>query len=152
MAESTFIRPQTSSSPSAREQRHLINTHEALVNFTREFIKRPLDAFVDNWNFWLKLLNCETISVRVLLIFLTFSSVFLGMRAIQLLCFLKPNLNYFREKWYLDFNVVVIFLGLRAIKLLYLLRGKLNYGREQYFDLYGMVFSSFFAGGSRVRL
>ena len=32
--------PPTSSSSTARDQRHLINTHEALVNFCREFIKR----------------------------------------------------------------------------------------------------------------
>ena len=43
--------PPTSSSSSAREQRHLINTHDALVSFCREFIKRPLESFIDSWNF-----------------------------------------------------------------------------------------------------
>ena len=40
-----------STSPSARDQRHLINTHEALVNFCREHVKRPLDNFIESWNY-----------------------------------------------------------------------------------------------------
>ena len=31
------------------DQRHVINTHESLVEFCREYIKKPLEDFLDSW-------------------------------------------------------------------------------------------------------
>ena len=36
---------------SSRDQRHLINTHESLSAFCREFIKKPLDEYLQHWSF-----------------------------------------------------------------------------------------------------
>ena len=33
-----------------RNVRHLVNTHESLVNFCRDFVKLPLDRFLDSWD------------------------------------------------------------------------------------------------------
>ena len=33
-----------------RDRKHLINTHESLVQFCREYVKLPLDIFLDSWN------------------------------------------------------------------------------------------------------
>lgn len=32
------------------DSRHLVNTHEDLVFFCREYVKLPLDSFLDNWS------------------------------------------------------------------------------------------------------
>ena len=38
-------------SPGTRNVRHLLNDHDSLVKFCREQVKRPLDDFLENWNF-----------------------------------------------------------------------------------------------------
>ena len=46
-----FTKPAASASSNSppRNLRHLINTHENLVEFCRHYIKVPLDAFLDSW-------------------------------------------------------------------------------------------------------
>ena len=41
----------TKTTPGARNLRHLINSHQKLVAFTRDFIKVPLENFLDSWEF-----------------------------------------------------------------------------------------------------
>ena len=43
-----YTKPETSS-PNARNVRHLVNTREKLQLFCRDFIKKPLDVFVNSW-------------------------------------------------------------------------------------------------------
>ena len=47
--------PSASSSNSAsatfhRDRKHLVNSHDSLVTFCREFVKLPLENFLDSWN------------------------------------------------------------------------------------------------------
>ena len=46
-ASSTNSRPQPTSRPS-RDRKHLINTQDALVEFSRDFIQMPLDRFLES--------------------------------------------------------------------------------------------------------
>ena len=34
----------------SRDRKHVVNTHDALVDFCRDFVKKPLDAFLETWN------------------------------------------------------------------------------------------------------
>ena len=36
---------------SSRDRRHLVNTYEALVEFCREFVKKPIEDFLEAWTF-----------------------------------------------------------------------------------------------------
>ena len=38
-------------SETARDKRHLVNTYDAMVEFCREHIKKPIEAFLDSWTF-----------------------------------------------------------------------------------------------------
>ena len=33
-----------------KDRRHLINNHESLVRFCREYVNKPLTAFLENWS------------------------------------------------------------------------------------------------------
>ena len=45
-----YTPPPASAPATARDRKHLIITHDALVEFCREFVKLPLDTFLDSWN------------------------------------------------------------------------------------------------------
>ena len=45
-----FTPPPAGSPPSTRDQRHIVNTHDALVTFCSEYVKKPISAFLDNWS------------------------------------------------------------------------------------------------------
>ena len=36
---------------STRDRRHLVNDHDMLVKFCREFVKKPIETFLDSWQF-----------------------------------------------------------------------------------------------------
>ena len=36
---------------SSRDTRHLVNTYESMINFCREHVKKPIENFLDSWNF-----------------------------------------------------------------------------------------------------
>ena len=38
-----------STSPGGRNVRHLVNTHDGLVKFCHDFVKKPLDTFLAEW-------------------------------------------------------------------------------------------------------
>ena len=42
--------PSTSTSGS-RDRKHLVNSHDALVQFCRDYIQEPLDNFLNSWNY-----------------------------------------------------------------------------------------------------
>ena len=42
--------PAFASTPRGRDRKHLVNTHEALVEFCAEFVKNPLEEFLDSWD------------------------------------------------------------------------------------------------------
>ena len=42
--------PAQASNIPVRDRKHLINTHEALVEFCREFVKVPLDTVLSSWD------------------------------------------------------------------------------------------------------
>ena len=39
-----------SSTTASRDRKHLVNTHDALVQFCRDFIQEPLENFLASWN------------------------------------------------------------------------------------------------------
>ena len=41
--------PASAVQTSPHDRKHLVNTHEALVEFCREFVKEPLDSFLETW-------------------------------------------------------------------------------------------------------
>ena len=47
-----YTKPDPISDPNSRPRniRHLVNTHEKLVEFCRHFVMKPLDTFLDSWN------------------------------------------------------------------------------------------------------
>ena len=47
-----YTKPDLVTDPNSRPRniRHLVNTHEKLVEFCRHFVKKPLDSFLDSWN------------------------------------------------------------------------------------------------------
>ena len=45
-----YTKPSSSSGGSSRDLRHLVNDQEALVDFCREYIKQPLDLFLESQN------------------------------------------------------------------------------------------------------
>ena len=44
-----YTKPPSGSPTTARDQRHLVNNKEALVKFCREYVKKPLTAFLESW-------------------------------------------------------------------------------------------------------
>ena len=45
-----YTKPSSSSGGSSRDLRHLVNDQETLVDFCREYIKQPLDLFLESQN------------------------------------------------------------------------------------------------------
>ena len=45
-----YTKPSSNAPPEARNVRHLINTRERLVLFCRDFIKKPLEDFLESWS------------------------------------------------------------------------------------------------------
>ena len=39
------------STPRGRDRKHLVNTHDALVEFCAEFVQHPLEEFLDSWEY-----------------------------------------------------------------------------------------------------
>ena len=35
----------------SRDRRHLVNDHDALVKFCGDFVKKPIETFLDSWQF-----------------------------------------------------------------------------------------------------
>ena len=42
--------PRSINNSRSNDRKHVINSHEALIDFCREFIKKPLNDFLDSWN------------------------------------------------------------------------------------------------------
>ena len=45
-----YTKPPVGSPAIARDRRHLVNTREALVEFCREYVNKPITAFLENWS------------------------------------------------------------------------------------------------------
>ena len=43
--------PTPAGAPPTRNRRHLVNDHDALVEFCRDFVKKPIESFLGTWNF-----------------------------------------------------------------------------------------------------
>ena len=42
---------QSSAASTSRDRRHLVNDHDALVKFCGEFVNKPIETFLDSWQF-----------------------------------------------------------------------------------------------------